>query len=125
MEDFGVELVDERLELVDGVEHLHAAGVGVEAHLEGPRHVRHPTPELVLGVLEALGDVVDRLVLLVLVGLDGRRGGLEGPQLGLVAERVQKLAVRAEEARAVRLHVALFLAKAELHGEPVYLPKNA
>lgn len=37
-----VQLPDESLQLVHGVEHFHALGVGVEAHLEGSRHGGHP-----------------------------------------------------------------------------------
>lgn len=42
MQHLGVQLPDQRLELVDGVQHLHAFGVGVEADLEWSRHGGHP-----------------------------------------------------------------------------------
>lgn len=121
VEHLGVELVHEGLQLVHGVQHLDAPRVRVEAHLEGSRHVGHPAPELVLGVLEALRDEVDGLVFLVLVGLHGGYGRFEGPQFRLVAEGVQQLSVGAEQAGAVGLHGAVLLAKAELHCEPVHL----
>lgn len=123
MEQLGVHLGDEGLELVDRVEDLDALRVRVEAHLERPRHRRHPAAELLLGVLEALRHVVDRLVLLVLVRLHGRGGRLERAQLGLVAEGVQQLAVRRKQTGAVRLHVRAsgFFAQTELDGEPVDL----
>ena len=121
VEHLSVELVDEGLQLVHGIQHLDAPRVRVEAHLEGSRHVGHPAPELVLGVLEALRDEVDGLVFLVLVGLDGGQGRLEGPQLRLVAEGVQKLPVGAEQPGAVGFHGAVLFAKTELHCEPVDL----
>lgn len=42
VQHFGVQLPDESLQLVDGVEHFHALRVRVEAHLEGTRHGGHP-----------------------------------------------------------------------------------
>ena len=90
VQHFGVELRHQRLELVDRVQHLDALCVWVESHLEGSGHGGHPATELLLGVLEALGHVVDGLVLLVLVGLQGGGRGIEGSQLGLVAHGVQE-----------------------------------
>lgn len=45
-------------------------------------------PELVLGVAETLRHEVDGLVGLVLVGLQGGRVGVEGPDLRLLGEGV-------------------------------------
>ena len=78
-------------------------------------------PELVHGVLEALCDVVDLLVGLVVVRLHGCRGRVELAQLGLVGERVEQLAVGGEQAGAVGAHLAVLPAEAELDGEPVEL----
>jgi hypothetical protein len=78
-------------------------------------------PELLLGIFEALGDVVDGLVLLVLVGLDGCEGGLEGPVLGLVADGVQQLSVGGEQTGAVSLDLIVLLAETKLNSEPVHL----
>lgn len=83
-------------------------------------HCRH-VPELVLGVLETLRDEIDRLVFLVLVRLHRGDGRLERPQLRFAGHRVQQLAVRGQQPRAVRLHLAVLLAKAELDREPVDL----
>lgn len=121
VQDLGVHLVDQSLQLVHGVEDLDALGVRVEAHLEGTGHGADPATELVLGVLEALGHVVDGLVLLVLVRLDGRGGGLEGAVLALVADGVEQLAVGAQESGAVGLDLTVFLAETELNSEPVDL----
>lgn len=96
VKNLGVELVHKRFKLRNIIEHFDATGVRIESHLERPRHGRHPTPELVFHVVKALRHIIDGLVLLVLVRL--HRGGcrLERPQLWLVAERVQELAVCAE-----------------------------
>lgn len=121
MQHLGVELMHQGVQLVDGVEHLDAARVRVEAHLEWTRHGRHPAPELVLGVLEALGDIVHRLVFLVLVGLDGGDGRLEGSELGFVAQSVEQLTVGAQEAGAVGLDLSGLFAQAKFNRKPVYL----
>lgn len=86
VQDLRVHLVHQGLQLVHRVEDLDALGVWVEAHLEGAGHAADPATELVLGILEALGHIVDGLVLLILVGLHCRRGGLEGAMLALVAD---------------------------------------
>ena len=78
-------------------------------------------PELVHGVLEALRDVVDLLVGLVVVRLHGGRGRVELAQLGLVGERVEQLAVGGEQAGPVGADFAVLPAEAELDGEPVEL----
>lgn len=121
VQDLSVELCHECVQLVDRVQDLDALRVRVESHLEGSRHGGHPATELLLGVLEALGDVVDGLVLLILVRLEGGGGGVEGAQLGLVADGVQELTVGGQEASAVRLDFAIFLAETELDSEPVDL----
>jgi len=121
VQDLRVHLVHQGLQLVNGVQNLDALGVRVEAHLEGTRHGADPATELVLGILEALGHVVDGLVLLVLVGLHGRGGGLEGTVLALVADGMEQLAVGAQESSAVGLDLTVFLAETELNSEPVDL----
>lgn len=124
MEDLCVELVYKRLEFLHRVEHLDAAGVRVESHFERPRHGRHPAPELILHVVEALRHVVDRLVLLVLVGLDGRHRRFEGSQLRLIAQSVEQLPVGAQQAGAVGFHNTAFLAQTELDSEPINLQND-
>lgn len=124
VQDLCVELGDQRVHLLHGVEHLDGLRVRVEAHLEGSRHARHPSAELLFGVLEALRHIVDGLVLLVLVRLDGRLCRLEGAQLGFVADRVQQFTVGGQQTGSVRLDFAILLAQAELDGEPVDLRTN-
>ena len=51
VQHLGVELPDQRLQLVHGVQHLHALRVRVETHLEGSRHGRHPASVEVKGGL--------------------------------------------------------------------------
>lgn len=46
MKHLQVELGDEVLHLVHGVQHLHPLGVGVESHLVGSGHGGHPTSEM-------------------------------------------------------------------------------
>lgn len=121
MQDLGVELSHQRVQFVDRVQDLDALGVWVESDLEGARHGGHPATELLLGVLEALGHIVDGLVLLVLVRLQRGGCGVEGAQLGLVADGVQELTVGRQETGSVRLDFAIFLAQAELDSEPVDL----
>jgi len=124
VQDLRVHLVHQGLQLVNGVQNLDALGVRVEAHLEGTRHGADPATELVLGILEALGHVVDGLVLLVLVGLHGRGSGLEGTVLALVADGVQQLTVGAQESSAIGLDLTMFLAETELNSKPVDLEIN-
>lgn len=121
VQDLGVELCHECVQLVYRVQDLNALRVRVESNLEGSRHGGHPATELLLGVLEALGDVVDGLVLLILVRLERSGGGVEGAQLGLVADGVQELTIGGQEASTVRLDFAIFLAETELDSEPVDL----
>lgn len=121
MQDLCVELGDQRVQFIDGVEDLDALGVRVESHLEGARHGGDPAPELLLGVLEALGHEVDGLVLLVLVRLQGGGGRIEGAQLGLVADGVQKLPVGGQQTGTVRLDFTILFAQSELDSEPVDL----
>lgn len=93
MKQFGVHLCNDGVQFVDRVKHLYSLRVWVESDLERTRHSRHPSTELLLGIFETLGHIVDGLILLVLVGLDGCRGWLEWSQLGLIAESMQKLTV--------------------------------
>lgn len=93
----------------------------VEADLEWPGHGRDPAAELFLGILEALGDVVDWLVFLVLVGLDGGAGRVKSAVLGLVADGVQQFSVGRQQTGTVGLDFVVFLAQTELYGEPVDL----
>lgn len=122
MKNLRVHLVHQCLQFVHRVENLNALGVRVETHLEGTRHGAHPTAELVLGILETLGHIVDGLILLILVGLHSSHSGLEGAMLALVADGVQQLAVGAEQTGTVGLHLTVLLAQTELDGEPVDLP---
>lgn len=121
MQDLGVQLRHQGIELVDGVEHFNALGVWVEAYLERPGHGRDPAAELLLGILEALGDVVDWLIFLVLVGLDGGAGRLECAVLWLVTDGVQQFSVSRQQTGTVSLDFVVFLAQTELYGEPVDL----
>lgn len=123
MQNLRVHLVHQSLQLVDGVQHLDALGVRVETHLEWTRHGAHPATELVLGILEALGHIVDGLVLLILVGLHGGGCGLEGAVLALVADGMEQLTVGAQESSTVGLDLTMFLAETELNSEPVNLEK--
>lgn len=119
MEHLQVELPHQVVQPVDAVEHLDALGVRVVPDLVRPAHGGHPPSELLLGVFEALGDVVDGLVLLVLVRLHGGHLGVEGSVLGLVGDGVEQFAVGGQQAGAVGLHLAVLLAEPELDGEPV------
>lgn len=121
VQDLSVELGDQCVQLVHGVEDFDALSVRVESHLERAGHGWHPAPEFLLGVFEALGHVVNGLVLLVLVWLQGRGCGVEGAQLWLVRDGVQELTVGGQQSSTVRLDFAVFLAQAELHREPVDL----
>lgn len=121
MKDLGVKLSDQRVQLVHRVQDLDPFRVRVESHLEGSRHGGHPATELLLGVLEALGHVVDGLVLLVLVRLQRRGCGVEWAQLRLVADRVQELTVGRQQTGTIGLDFTIFLAQTELDSEPVDL----
>lgn len=121
MKNLRVHLVHQCLQFVHRIENLNTFGVRVEAHLEGTRHGAHPTAELVLGILETLGHIVDGLILLILVGLHCSHSWLEGAMLALVADGVQQLAVGAEQTGTVGLNLTVLLAQTELHGEPVDL----
>ena len=78
---------------------------------------------LVLGVLEAVCDVVDGLVLGDGVLLEAGLLRQKLPDVGLVREAVLELAERRQQTGTVRLQVALLAAQAELHREPVALPQ--
>lgn len=121
VQDLGVHLLDEGFQFINGVEDLNTLGVRVEADLEWAGHGRHPATELVLGISEALGHEVNGLVFLILVGLDGGGGGLEGTVLTLVAQGVQEFAVGGQETGSIGFHLSLLLAQTEFNGEPVYL----
>lgn len=125
VQDFGVHLLDEGLQFIDGVEDLNTFGVGVEADLEGARHGGDPATELILGIGEALGHKVDWLIFLILVGLDGGGGGLEGTVLTFVAKRVQQFTVGGQETGSISFHLTTFLAQTEFHGKPVDLAMTA
>lgn len=47
VQHLGVELPDERLQLIHGIQHFYALRVWVEAHFEGSRHGRHPASVVV------------------------------------------------------------------------------
>lgn len=121
MEHFGVELRHERLQLVDRVQDLDALGVRIEADLEGTRHAGHPPTELLLGIFEALGDEVDWLILLILVRLDSCLCGVEWTVLGLVAHRVQQLAIGGQQTGTIGFDLVVFFAQAKLNCKPVNL----
>merc|ERR1719259_1319208 len=92
-----------------------SSGLSLMAWRDGGREVYH----LLLGVLKALGHVVEGLV-----GGDGVLGHaclgwVEGQQFGLVAHGVLQLTERREQTRAVRLDGPLLATHAELHREPV------
>lgn len=96
----------------------------VEANLERTRHVRYPSTELLLGILEALGNEVDRLILLVLIRLDSCLCRVEWAVLGLVAHCVQQLTVGGQQTGTVSFDLVVFFAQAELNCEPVNLLAN-
>lgn len=121
MQDFGVHLVDKSLQFVDRVEDLDAFGVRIEAHFEWTRHGAHPATELVLGILEALGYIVNGLILLILIRLHSCGSRLKGAMLALVADGMQQFTVGAQETSSVGLDLAVFLAETELNSEPVDL----
>lgn len=80
----------------------------------------YPTAEFLFGILEALRHEVDRLVILILVLLNGGGLWLERSMLAFAArERVKELAVGGQKAGAVGFHIRPFLAEAELDGEPI------
>lgn len=117
------QLRHESLQLFDRVQlnDLDALGVGVEADLEGARHLGHPLAELLLSVFEALGDEVDWLILLILVRLDSCGRRIEWTVFWLVTHGVQQLAVSGQQTGAVGFDFVVFLAQAELNCEPVNL----
>lgn len=116
-----VHLMHQCLQLIDRVENLDAFGMRIEAHLERTRHGADPATELVLGILETLGHVVDGLIFLILIRLHGGDGGLECAMLALVADGVEQLAVGAQQTGTVGLDLTVLLAQTELDGEPVDL----
>lgn len=80
----------------------------------------YPTAEFLFGILEALRHEVDRLVILILVLLNGGGLWLERPMLAFAArERVKKLPVGGQKAGTVGFHIRPLLAEAEFDGEPV------
>lgn len=93
MEDFRVHLLYQCIQFVDGVQNFDAFGVWVEAHLEWTRHGRHPTTEFIFGIFKTLGNIVDGLVFLILVGLHGSGGWFESAMFALVADGMQEFAV--------------------------------
>lgn len=123
MQQFGVHLCDEGVQFVNRVQHLDTFGVRVESHFERTRHGRDPSSEFLLGILETFGYIVDGLVFLVLVRLDGCRGRFEWSQLRFVAQSVQQFTVGRKQTGTVGLDIvaASLLAQTELNGEPVNL----
>lgn len=124
VQNLRIHLMDQCVQLVHGVQDLDALGVWVEAHLEWTRHGADPATELILGILEALGHIVDGLIFLILVRLHSCDCRLEWTMLALVANRVQQLTVGAQQTGAVGLDLAVFLAETELNSEPVDLHKE-
>ena len=76
---------------------------------------------LLLGVLEALGDVVDRLVLGDGVFLQGSLGWLKGSLLRLIREAVLQLPEGRQQPGAVSLQFTVLATHSELHSEPIAL----
>lgn len=81
-------------------------------------------PEFVFGIFEALGYVVDGLVLLILVGLNRSGSRVEGPMFRLVTEGVQQFTNGREHSRTIHLQLLVLLAETEFNGKPVYLRKE-
>lgn len=80
----------------------------------------YPTAEFLFGILEAIRHEVDRLVILILVLLNGGGFWLERSMLAFAArERVKKLPIGGQKAGTVGFHIRPLFAEAEFDGEPV------
>ena len=119
MSHLGVELRNETLEPLDTVEHLDTLGVRIESDLEWSAHGAHPTSEFVFSIFEALGDVVNRLIVLILIRLYSCRRWIESAMLALVAQRVNEFTIRGQQSGAVCFDLLTFLAEAKFNGEPI------
>lgn len=100
------------------VQNLNALGVRVVAHSEGTRDGVGVLDHLLDRFVEAVGHVVDRLVLgdgvLLFTGLLR----LKVTQLGFVRQTVLELSKRGQQSRAVSFEFAILTAQAELDREP-------
>lgn len=90
-----VQLLHQGFQFLHGIQYLDPSCMRVEPDLEGSGHLGDPPSELVLHVLNAVSHVVDRLVLLVLVGLDSGASRVEWSVFWFVGEGVQELSVGA------------------------------
>lgn len=80
----------------------------------------YPTAKFLFGILEAIRHEVDRLVILILVLLNGGGFWLERSMLAFAArERVKKLPIGGQKAGTVGFHIRPLFAEAEFDGEPV------
>ena len=80
-------------------------------------------PDFFLHVVEALGHVVDGLVVLVVVLLYARLARVKLALLGHVGQGVVQLTKGRQQPGPVGPHLAVLTAQAELHGEPVQLQR--
>lgn len=92
---------------------------GIKKYEDNWESCPYPATEFLLGVFETLGHVIYRLILLILVLLEGGSLRVESSVLALVAQRVQQLAVGRQQASTVSLDLGTLLAKTEFDGEPI------
>lgn len=95
--------------------------MGIETYFEGSGHSGYPTTELVLGIFETFGYVVNGLVFLILIGLYGGGCGFECTMFTFVGDGMQQFAVRGQETSTISLDLAMFFAQTEFNSEPVDL----
>jgi len=105
--------------LLLGVQVLYALGVGVIAGNKRPGDGVGEFPHFPLCILEAVGDIVDGLILCDWVLLITGDGRLKLTDLRFSGQTVFELAERGEQAGPVRLDLPVLPANSKLDGEPV------
>lgn len=95
--------------------------MGIEANFEGSGHGGHPTTELVFGIFETFGHIIDGLVFLILVGLDGGGSGFESTMFTFVGNGMQQFTVGGQKTSTISLDLTMFFAETEFNSKPVDL----
>jgi hypothetical protein len=107
--------------LVGRVQHIDTLGVGVVVHIEWSIQRGSKVTQLLLGILERLGNIVHRLERCDGVGLNCSLGRVEWAQLWLVGKTILELAKRRQQTSAKGLDTRAFTAQSKLDCEPVAL----